>query len=243
MTSPIASTCQFIDVTPGGSGAVVGSIPVWMNTDYYWDIDAYDPDGDPLTYSLEIKPDDTATIDPETGEVYWYPAAEGDYDFRVAIEDGRGGRITKDWTVEVRADHSNSAPEFIDTQTPDPSTALSAQVGREFVLQVQADDPDGDELEYALVSGTFPTGAGDAQMQIDRNTGRITWTPSTAQVGTWGESVTVRVVDRRGGVDKYTFQLDVAGQDIAINHRPEIDPIARDPRGRGRRALPACPST
>lgn len=65
----------------------------------------------------------------------------------------------------------------------------------------------GDVLTYSLDSS--PSG-----MTIDSQTGVISWTPNSGQVGT--DSVTVRVEDQQGGSDTQTFSIDVAN----INDAP-----------------------
>jgi len=227
---------QFTDITPGHAGDILGTIPVAINTDYYCDLDAGDnnPD-DVLTYTLTAKPDETATIDSLTGEVSWRPTSTGVFDFCVVVEDGQGGSAEMSWSVEVTSALENNAPEFSEAEKPPVDVPLVAQVGREFALQVEATDPDaGSQLEYYLVDGTFPKGSGDSQMRIDRHTGRISWTPSPAQVGLWQDGlgspldVTVVVFDRCGGMDQYTFRIEVCAQAIAFNAPPEIDPLEEE---------------
>ena len=54
---------------------------------YTYDVDATDPDGDTLIYSLTIKPADM-TIDSVTGVINWTPDTIGGYDVIVNVEDG-----------------------------------------------------------------------------------------------------------------------------------------------------------
>jgi RHS repeat-associated protein len=218
---------EFYDVDD--DEVVIATVPVSLNTDYYWDIDAYDPDeGDTLTYRLIEQPDDTATLDEATGRLYWRPTSVGKFDFKVLVEDGRGGKAEHSWTVDVQADHTNTPPVFREEEKPDPDVPLEAQVGRRFTITVNADDPNPD-LEYFLVDGTFPVGEGAARMTINRNTGRIDWRPNASQLGAFEKAgggyqdVTVRVSDRRGGFDTYTFRLEVIAQSIIVNTPPQIE--------------------
>ena len=58
-----------------------------MGVTYSYDVDATDPDGDVLTYSLTTKPAGMA-INPVTGIISWIPTAEGSYGVIVEVSDG-----------------------------------------------------------------------------------------------------------------------------------------------------------
>lgn len=88
----------------------------------------------------------------------------------------------------------NQAPAI--TSVPD----VEALAGRPYRYDVDATDPDGDVLTYALTEG--PAGA-----SIDSATGLITWSPTAADVGT--RTVTVRVEDGRGGSAEQQYVLSV----------------------------------
>jgi len=61
---------------------------IW-NTEYVYDVEADDPDGDVLTYSLAVSPSGM-TIDPDTGVIEWIPTVEsGLYQVVVEVSDGR----------------------------------------------------------------------------------------------------------------------------------------------------------
>jgi hypothetical protein len=70
--------------------------------DYAYDADGFDPDGDPLTWSLTEAPAGMA-INPDTGELSWTveEAAEGVHDVTVQLSDGRGGIDTQSFQVTV----------------------------------------------------------------------------------------------------------------------------------------------
>jgi hypothetical protein len=53
---------------------------------YTYDVDATDPDGDTLTYSLTTKPAGM-TINPSTGLINWTPTATGDYNVTIEVAD------------------------------------------------------------------------------------------------------------------------------------------------------------
>ncbi|WP_182865476.1 putative Ig domain-containing protein [Rhodopirellula sp. JC639] len=88
----------------------------------------------------------------------------------------------------------NGSPDI----TSDPDT--EAIVEKLYRYDVQAVDPDKDELNYQLI--VAPLG-----MQIDALTGEIQWNAQPSDLG--NHSVTVRVDDGRGGVDEQSFLLSV----------------------------------
>ena len=184
---------------------VLGSIPVTINNDYFYPVKAIDADGDILSYSLTSAPEG-ANIDTATGNISWEPPADGDYDFTVEVSDGRGGIDTQAYTVTVTAGTVNVNP-VIDSAAP-----IEALLNQSFTYNVEASDPDGDFLGYYLDDA--PDG-----MTIDRTTGQISWIPDISMSGS--QSVTVRVLDGRGGEATQTFTLEV-GADLA-NSAPQFD--------------------
>jgi hypothetical protein len=85
-----------------GTEVLFGSIPVNINhaAGYSYAVQASDPDGDPLNYSLPIKPAG-ATINSHSGRIKWLPTATGSFAFEVRVADGRGGVAIQDFTVVV----------------------------------------------------------------------------------------------------------------------------------------------
>ena len=156
---------------------------------YTYEVEATDPDGDTLTYSLDVKPSGM-TIDSATGLISWTPTAEGDYDVVVKVSDG-ALEITQSFTIVVSEEEGpgytppvTPAVNLAPTITSSPIT--TAIVGVAYIYDVEATDPDGDTLTYSLT--TNPSG-----MTIDSATGVISWTPTSAQIG--DNNVTVEVSD------------------------------------------------
>ncbi len=80
---------------------------------YVYDVEALDPDGGPLTYSLTQAPMGM-TIDPTTGEITWGPtqaSANQSFPVTVRADDGRGGSDEQKFTVTVKK-NSPTAREF-----------------------------------------------------------------------------------------------------------------------------------
>src|SRR5262249_30755117 len=95
---------------------------------------------------------------------------------------------------------ANSAPVL----TTSPFN--TAVVDRAYVYVPQASDLDGDALTFRLTTG--PEG-----MTVDPTTGRLTWTPTSADLGT--HSITLVVSDGRGGE---------ASQSVILSVVPASDP-------------------
>ncbi|MCA9192049.1 MAG: putative Ig domain-containing protein [Planctomycetales bacterium] len=202
--------------THPGSNLILGQIPVALNVaDYNYPVQAVDADGDVITFSLLTAPTD-ATIDSVTGRITWSPPGEGQYRFVVQADDGRGGRDAQDFEVLVTFGAANTNPQIVS------SAQVEATTGLPFEYQVQATDADGDLLSYFLDQA--PDG-----MVIDRESGRVSWTPTAAQIGP--QQMSVRVLDGRGGSAAQSFTLNV-GADTG-NHPPQFvsTPLTTIPHG------------
>ncbi|XP_072172525.1 uncharacterized protein [Diadema setosum] len=88
--------------------------------------------------------------------------------------------------------------EISDTESFDGSSTLCVIVGETYVLQVMADDPNGDNITYSLGGSAPPAGA-----SIDSE-GQFTWTPQNTSF------VTVQIVVSDGTVqDSLLFAVKV----------------------------------
>ncbi|MFQ6040588.1 MAG: putative Ig domain-containing protein [Candidatus Poribacteria bacterium] len=192
---------------------VITSTPITTGTVgvlYEYDVEAVDPDDDPLTFSLTLFPEGM-TIDEITGLITWTPSEEqtGSQDVTVEVSDGRGGSDTQSFIIEV-AEAINNPPVI----TSEPVT--TSIVGVLYEYDVEAVDPDDDPLTFSLT--LFPEG-----MTIDGVTGLIIWTPSEEQTGS--QDVTVEVSDGQGGSDTQSFTIEVL--------EPTIRPVAISPQVAG----------
>ena len=68
---------------------------------YRYDVEAIDPDHDPLTYSLTAAAPGMA-IDASSGVITWFaPPTPASYPVTVRVEDGRGGFDTQSYNLVV----------------------------------------------------------------------------------------------------------------------------------------------
>ena len=196
------------------TGEIVASIPVNLDSDWSYDVDAVDPDDDPITYSLLEGPAD-ASIDLVTGLIDWIPLEAGEFAFSVQAADPRGGIDVQDFVVTVTMGEPNSAPTITSI------APTQAAVNRTYSYQVEANDPDGDFLTFFL---SFPDPQNPLQgIQIDQQTGLVTWTPIESQIGS--RTYRVHAIDGRGG-QAVPQEVTVAVSASLPNTAPQITSTA-----------------
>ncbi len=169
-----------------------------VNTAYSYIPTVIDPDGDLLSISLVDGPEGMV-LNPDTFEVTWTPTSDQlvIYDVTLRVTDGRGGIAEQKFSVLTLLEAGNAPPLIVSS----PETKV--YLGADYVYQVEAVDPDADELTYELVSG--PEG-----LTIDPITGEIIGTFDA--IGGEKSSVTVQVKDGRGGVDTQSFDLNISAR-------------------------------
>ena len=192
--------------TPPNEVPIITSTPITTATVgvlYTYNVNATDPDGNTLAYSLVVKPSGM-TINSATGLIKWTPTAKGDYPVTVKVSDGTLS-INQNFTIKVKA--VNHAP--IITSIP----ITTATVGVTYLYDVNATDPDNDVLTYSLT--TKPNG-----MVINPVNGLISWVPTSVQTG-YNWVVIVSVSD--GTLNDFQgFNILVTGLP-AINQPPVIN--------------------
>ncbi len=143
----------------------IGDKSVDENVILTFDVSATDPDGDPITYSVQYLPSG-ATFSGQTFS--WTPSYDqaGSYQVRFIASDGNSNDSE---TITITVNNVNRAPVLgpVGNQSVDENTLLSFSVG--------ATDADGDAITYSI-SG-LPTGAVFTSQTF-------TWTPSYDQAGT-----------------------------------------------------------
>ena len=106
---------------------VITSIPVTIapeNVPYTYDVDAIDPDGDPLTYTLALSPVGM-TIDPDTGLITWNHDPWQGTDAAVTVEVTDGvDTVSQDFVITFPS--SNEYPVHNVTKGTDYSTIQDA---------------------------------------------------------------------------------------------------------------------
>jgi RHS repeat-associated protein len=116
---------------------------------YRYDVNASDPDGDPVSFRLASGPAGM-TIEAQTGLISWNPTESdlGTHPVTVRAEDGRGGFTEQTFDVTVTIPPSNRPPVI--TTVPE----FKGYVGQLYVYDVDAADADGDTLSYSFARAT-----------------------------------------------------------------------------------------
>ncbi len=123
--------------------------------EYVYDVDATDPENDPITFILQAGPldeqgDPLAQIDPTTGVLTWTPTTNdaGPVDVAVRAEDQNGGIDVQSFTLNVSVPNRPPTPEddvygvaINDVLTVDADTGVLSN----------DTDPDDDELTAEIV--------------------------------------------------------------------------------------------
>ncbi|WP_341502516.1 putative Ig domain-containing protein [Gallaecimonas sp. GXIMD4217] len=168
-------------------------------------IQVADPDkGDAFLYGLEEAPD-WVTIDRISGALSASPVEPGIYQAKVKVTD-LGGLSAEQHLLITVTEGANQAPRF----SSEP--ALLAPLGEDYLYLAKAEDPEGDEVAYALDKS--PAG-----MFIDGVSGEIRWRPSEAQKGL--HEVVVKALDPHGAASLQSFTLEVTDP-RGENHAPQI---------------------
>jgi RHS repeat-associated protein len=162
-----------------------------LGNPYRYQVQATDPDHNPLTYQLISAPQGMS-IDPLTGLTQWLNPIAGTYQVVVSALDNGGLGAAQGFTLTAKA---NGLPVI--QSTP----AITATPGVEYKYDLQAKDPEGEALTYTLDSASQALG-----MTLD-SLGRLRWTPSATQLGT--KSVTLTVTDSAAAKVTQQFNLSV----------------------------------
>lgn len=166
-----------------------------LGNTYFYQVNATDADGDPLSYSLTTAPTGMAFQD---NILVWTPTTDqmGEHQVVLSVDDGQGGVAEQTYTLTVGNQLSNAAPEI--TSTPN----LVTNVEREYQYNLTGSDPDGDLVQWRLVNG--PEG-----VVIDPTSGSLRWQPTVDQLG--AHTLIVELSDAYGLSTQQTFEVQVNG--------------------------------
>lgn len=138
-------------------------------------LQATDPHGDTLTYSIVSNPSEGSItgINRSGGSVEYVAPTDytGRDSFTFKAEDPYGGSDTA--IIDVTVTPPNRAPEFVE---PTPEGQVSTEVGQQVAFTVKAEDPDGDAVTYQ--ASNLPEGA-----SFDPQSREFQWTPTADDAG------------------------------------------------------------
>ncbi|GCL37155.1 hypothetical protein SR1949_22620 [Sphaerospermopsis reniformis] len=171
-----------------------------IGSSYFYQVEATDPNGDALTYSL-VKAPTGMTL--EKGLISWQPTAAQAGQQTVTIQ-ASDGTLTTEQTYQITVSHqaSNRAPVI--TSAPN----LTTNIEQIYTYNLTGQDPDGDLVFWSLDQA--PSG-----MVLDIQTGALRWQPQSNQLGQ--QEVTVRLLDSYGDYSTQSFTLKVNGANSPAN--------------------------
>ncbi|WP_152207911.1 PKD domain-containing protein [Marinobacter changyiensis] len=120
LSDPDSTQVEASEIPPVNGDPQITSTPVVTATTgqpYSYLVQAIDPDGDPLVYSLAMAPSGMA-LDSQSGEIAWLPEQAGTVPVSVQVTDGRGGQAQQSFSIAVES--SNEEPE--EPLPPDPGS-------------------------------------------------------------------------------------------------------------------------
>jgi hypothetical protein len=228
-TPPPANTPPTISGTPGTT-ATVGQT-------YTFQPVGVDANGDTLTYAATNVPA-WLTFTSATGRLSGMPATGNvgsTSSIQITVSDGRGGSASlPTFNLQVVAAPVTPPANRPPTITGTPATTVVAGSGYSFT-PVGA-DPDGNTLTYSIQNQ--PSWA-----QFSATTGRLSGTPSTANVGT-SARITITVTDGTASASLPSFTIQVTAPanraptisgspatSVLVNGTYTFQPSASDPDG------------
>jgi hypothetical protein len=182
------------------------SLAVEAGAEYSFVPEASDVDEDFLEFSI-ANPPLWAQFSDETGALTGTPTDEyvGETeDITITVTDGRDTRSVGPFRIRITP--RGEAPQPSNTQpTLEGVPDGSVFVGQPYVFQPIALDADGDQLGFVM--GNRPSWA-----SFDSRTGRLSGTPTTANVGTYSNIVII-VSDGQATAKIGPFTIQVQGPD------------------------------
>ena len=144
---------------------------------YEYQLAAFDPDIDPLAFSIVDGPEGLAIAHSERGLIQWTPTADlvgQTVEVTAKVEDGRGGEALHDFQIYISPDPFNHPPIFVsqpDTEFILPATSTSDPVGEiaPGFIDVGLDDGEvlNETISITLPENSTPYGKADVFLLFD----------------------------------------------------------------------------
>ena len=167
-----------------------------VNSEYAYDVDAIDTDGDDLKYSLVDAPK-TMAIDEESGLISWIPKEEGEFSVSVAVSDGINAPVIQSFLIFVE--------ETIQNQPPKADFYWTTPVYLEELVTLTSNSTDED-------------GAITKENWVIESQNKV-GNPITHRFSEVGSiPVTLTVTDNQGATDKITKYVEVKQRILEIDH-------------------------
>ena len=147
-----------INSTPNGT-AIKGVL-------YQYKVDAFDPDGDALIFSL-ITEISGMTIDAKKGNLSWTPDSTGDFTVKIMIADGKKGEIVQEFLIHVY-EKVEPTVDFVtlpEKAKVEGNVAVSGRIIKGTMEVVR--------IQYRLDSGEWVNLTGNETWQVDLDTTKL----------------------------------------------------------------------
>jgi len=202
----MVGTVPVKSAAPTGVPTIAGNPTRMLVAGTFYDFrpSAADPNGDPLTFSINRLPR-WATFDAKTGRLHGTPVVSDVgriKGIKISVSDGTSSKSLGKFSIKV----VKGQPPTISGV---PTTAVSE--GQAYAFQPSAADGDLQTLRYAIINK--PTWA-----TFDAATGRLSGTPPKGSAGTYA-NVGVSVTDGASTASLAPFTITVAA---ATNAAPQI---------------------
>lgn len=168
---------------------------VLQGQEYVFAPSAFDPDGDPLTFSIANRPR-WASFDTQTGRLTGRPGASDvgmTWNIVISVSDGKATAALPSFWIRVTA--ANSAPTISGT----PPTEVVQ--GERYTFTPTAADADGDALTFSITNR--PSWA-----TFDSATGRLSGRPGAGSAGRY-ENIVISVTDGTATASLAAFTITV----------------------------------
>ena len=155
------------------SAPVIESTPITSVKEgalYTYEVEAIDPEGEELEFTLLIPHPTGMIINSSTGVITWTPAAAGSYDVTVEVSDGIRS-TTQSFTITV-------GETILTSIVVDPAIMTIAKGGSKTITSVTAHYDNGTEANIALTACTYESNKPD-KVTVSSN-GVITVSPVCA---------------------------------------------------------------
>ena len=161
---------------------------------YSFQPSATDSNGDALGFSIQNKPS-WASFSTATGKLSGTPVAGAYSNILISVSDGKASASLPSFGIAVSGGSSNTAPKI----SGSPMTALN--IDSPYSFQPSASDSNGDALSFSVANK--PSWA-----SFNSTTGKLSGTPSAADVGTYS-NIVVSVSDGKTSAALPAFSIAV----------------------------------
>ena len=177
---------------------------VKVGVDYSFTPQSMDPDGDPLSFSINNEPT-WLTFDSSNGRISGVPLLgnEGTYnDIEIAVSDGLMTANLPRFSISVEPNTTPNMPPEIDG-TP----ATSVTVRDAYTFTPTGSDPDGDPLTYSIQNRP-------GWASFSSSTGQLFGTPQPGDEGTYAD-IAITVSDSVSAASLPAFSISVNAANAA----------------------------